>query len=305
MFLIASYAPAFERVNAYWSPSEWIHLSIMMFEIFTVFIPVYEIIRHHAIKRKAVSANSKWETASQTSTLNSATQDYKVFSLSMAEKGKSVDSLDEEFGDRLITMKALEHILQENPAPLLEFSALSDFSGENIAFLNYVARWKAANADKEFVHENIDAYRSALQIYLDFVGPRDAQFPLNLPSQKLKQLELVFEDSARDVRGEATTDPATPFDFGFPESTTPSTSAVDAEKYAGKIPFGFDMQIFNDAEDHIKYLVLTNTWPRFVAEMQSRRRSIDSDRTDATDDSKASFSSQMSGRVKALLKSIF
>lgn len=45
-------------------------------------------------------------------------------------------------GESILTMSALEHVLERNPGPLQEFSALRDFSGENIAFLTNVAEWK-------------------------------------------------------------------------------------------------------------------------------------------------------------------
>ncbi|KAM6523105.1 hypothetical protein FSOLCH5_003724 [Fusarium solani] len=45
------------------------------------------------------------------------------------------------------------------------------------------------------------------------------------------------------------------------------TDAVgDKTLYWGDIPDGFDATIFDNAEASIKYLVFTNTWPKFVKE---------------------------------------
>lgn len=41
------------------------------------------------------------------------------------------------------------------------------------------------------------------------------------------------------------------------------------QQYDGDIPSGFDRSVFDDAERSIKYLVLTNTWPKFVRERRS------------------------------------
>jgi hypothetical protein len=55
-----------------------------------------------------------------------------------------------------------------------------------------------------------------------------------------------------------------------------SGSISDKALYWGDIPEGFNATIFDDAEGSIKYLVLTNTWPKFV---KDRRCSTDSNDT--------------------------
>lgn len=279
----------------------------MVFEIFTIFVPVFQIIRLKIIARRAKDSNMRWETASQTSTLNSSTSDWKLQTIEVGEKGKVIDFSDASIGDRLITMKALDHVLAENPGPLLEFSSLNDFSGENIAFLNLLTRWRATSSTVENARFDADVYSGALQIYVDFVSPVDAQFPLNLPSKKLKHLQSVFESAARSIRGEGRYNAATPFDFDGGDEGAVGFTAVH---YTGQIPGSFELEIFDEIQEHIKYLVLTNTWPKFVMEMQSRRRSVDSGRTALTDDShdsndsQATLSSQISSQVRRLLKSI-
>lgn len=311
MFLIASYVPAFDKVNMYFSQSQWIHLSIMMFEIFTVFVPAVQVIRLWMLNKWAADANAKWETQSQTSTLRSSTTvEWKLSALSMAEKGKSMDFTDSEVGDRVITMKALEHVLAESPGPLLEFSALNDFSGENIAFLTRTDRWKSTwPAEKPTEEQNIEVYNTALEIYTDFISPLDAEFPLNLPSANLKKLEAIFEKPARILRGAARVNPATPFDFDGPMhrgrsgSETDDTSAY--AQYTGDISAEFNVTVFDTVQNHIKYLVLTNTWPKFVSEMQSRRKSEETNRSIFTAASKTTVASRVSSKISSLISSIF
>lgn len=282
----------------------------MMFEIFTIFVPAFQVVRLWMLNKKAARSNAKWETASQTSTLrSSSTIEWKLSALSIAEKGKTLDISDEELGDRIITMKALEHVLNENPGPLLEFSALNDFSGENIAFLTRISRWKTTWPGAPTEDETLIVYNAALEIYTDFISPVDAEFPLNLPSSDLKQLEKIFEKPARILRGAARVNPATPFDMD-PAQFRSRHAGGDTEigafaQYTGEIPAGFDEAVFDTVQGHIKYLVLTNTWPKFVSEMQSRRRSSETGRSVLTADSKTTVTSRISTKVAELLRSIF
>ena len=46
-------------------------------------------------------------------------------------------------------------------------------------------------------------------------------------------------------------------------------------QYWGEIPDEFDETVFDDAEKSIKYLVLTNTWPKFVRNRRSSMDTID------------------------------
>lgn len=244
-------------------------------------------------------------------------------------------------------MGAMEHLLQVNPEPLRHFSALKDFSGENVAFLTAVAEWKRAypvqnrSAGEDAEEDNDDdddsnkkkkknreeealrdAYTRALRIYTDFISLRDADFPINISFQDMAKLESVFEKAARILFGrDGLADPATPFDCAPPppppayvgggggngedsdnnnnnnhhgvvglgvdnnskrrlsqtsqrpimmpsakNSATELRSMVQRISYWGEIPGGFDAEVFDQAEANIKYLVLTNTWPKFVQE---------------------------------------
>ncbi|KAL7794276.1 putative GprK-type G-protein coupled receptor protein [Trichoderma ceciliae] len=283
MFLISSYVSVFEKVNQYFTPSQWIHLSILMFEIFTVFVPVFQVFKFWIQRRKTTRSNAKWESPSQTTTLtpsSSASEDWIFSSITLTGKGKPLDIFNEDLGDRLLTMSALEHILSVNPGPLQEFSALRDFSGENIAFLTGVEKWKSSWPETPSDEQRREVYNAALEIYIDFVSPKDAEFPLNLSSNEIKRVQDIFENAARIVCGEQTINPATPFDieiapFRYCEATGPfelKNQAIPRVKYEGEIPDAFDATVFDSIQGHIKYLVLTNTWPKFVDEMQARRR---------------------------------
>ncbi|KFA74047.1 hypothetical protein S40288_05159 [Stachybotrys chartarum IBT 40288] len=283
MFLISSYVPAFAPINVYFPPSQWIHLSTTFFEFFTVFLPAFQVARALLAKPKPIQRKNEWEITSQTS--------MRLRSVS----GSSTDKPDDtSTGDRLFTMQALEHTLETNSASLQEFSALNDFSGENVAFLTQSAQWKA----RFLAHNNYhQGFNEALHIYAKFISPRDAPFPLNLASTDLKNLEAVFEKATRILYGETRVNAATPFDS---EQGFGSEERLHAD-YTGEIPFEFSAVTLDNAYEHVKYLVLTNTWPRFVSYTQ-RRQSHDTERTRLTASSGKTLVGQLSRKISGILR---
>ncbi|KAL6874838.1 hypothetical protein J3F83DRAFT_728831 [Trichoderma novae-zelandiae] len=294
MWLIALYVSGMEAINHQFIPPQWIALSIWLMEIFTVFLPCWEVISHQALCQETLNTIAQWENnntglgkairsiKSKTTVIESIKTGWK--STHSSGKASSVESI--------LTLSALEHVLQRNPEPLQQFSALRDFSGENIAFLTSVGDWKSSfppsvlnrNSDisedtrRELVRER---FNRALRIYTEYISAADAAFPINISSVELKRLEAIFEKPARSMYGEKQeVNPAAPFDctdFARPGSANSSTSEKDAGdgvQYWGKIPDDFDQTIFDDAEKSIKYLVLTNTWPKFVRDRRSSMESF-------------------------------
>lgn len=272
-------------------------LSIWIIEIFTVFLPCWEVMRHQSLRQETLDSIARWEVKvksnkSENKSLNSETTMVE----SMMSGWKSTNASIKTTGSRdsILTMSALEHVLERNPAPLQEFSALREFSGENIAFLTSLAEWKnslpavlkdpTAPRDGSSKHLVREHFNRALHIYADFISVRHAEFPVNISSTDLKKLEDIFERPARLLYGEEReADPVSPFDkFTFePASPTGSESSEKGMAncirnrihYWGDIPKQFNANVFQDAEASIKYLVLTNTWPKFI---KDRRTSIDS-----------------------------
>lgn len=334
MFLIALYVPAFASVNKYFAPSEWyvksinqnlpptakntpltpprIHLTTMFIEIFTVFVPCYEIIRLKMIRKQVAASKVKYDSDSELSNFCTLVPSSKSSTVNLVMEKEQVYAIVEDTQpDRLFTMTALNRVLTEHPAPLQEFSAYSDFSGENIAFLTSLVRFKEKfPKQKGHLHgdKRSDAYNAALQLYIDYISPRDAEFPLNLSSRDLKVLESMFEASARELLGEAQTNEATPFAFDGPPPTGDSSGPekTTLSPYTGSIPDDFDMSIFDAAQDHVKNLVLNNTWPKFVRDVQNRRRkstgSLNSEATADSEDSQRTMVSQITDFMRSLRK---
>ncbi|KAF9892321.1 hypothetical protein FE257_002098 [Aspergillus nanangensis] len=313
MWLIALYVPAFEVINPYWIPPQWICLSILVMEIFAVFLPCWEVMRHQSLRQETLDLIAQWEAKTK-GTGNDAKSFSDVSTMidSMMSGWKSTDgsiATKNTGRDSILTMGALEHVLERNPMPLQKFSALNDFSGENIAFLTSVAEWKNSlpksirdgsapdnENTRELIHER---YSRALHIYVEFISVRHAEFPVNISSQDLRRLEHIFEESARVVYGDEAKleDPVTPFDkftFDVPPSPTQTESSQrpihlqpleSAARYGGDVPVpeDFDAKVFDDAEDSIKYLVLTNTWPKFIKTRRISTESADTLKPDGGD----------------------
>ncbi|PHH62101.1 hypothetical protein CDD81_7594 [Ophiocordyceps australis] len=286
MWLIALYVPAMEPVNKYWLPPQWICASIWIMQVFTVLLPCWEVMRQQSLRQETLDCIAQWESNKQhTSTaksLNSGSTFVESVMTGWKSTNGSVRTNDSD--ESILTMGALEYVLERNPAPLQEFAAFRDFSGENIAFLTSVAQWKSSlpvalqqgrgskgadHSSRQLVRER---YNGALGIYAQFISVRDAHFPINISSHDLKRLEAIFERSARILYGEKqSADPATPFDMDL-KTGPPSSHESDAMpdfvhdrvQYWGAIADAFDETVFDDAEKSIKYLVLTNTWPKFV-----------------------------------------
>ncbi|KAL7900610.1 GPCR, GprK-like protein [Trichoderma sp. SZMC 28014] len=280
MWLIALYVPAMEPVNNYFIPPQWIAVSIMLLEIFTVFVPVIEVVKQQGLTQETLNSIARWESRKKgfSGADKSINSDSTRSSWRMGGAA-SVHTTSSSSGS-ILTMEALEHTLTKNPEPLQHFSALRDFSGENIAFLTSVKEWKATyfptsrsstEKDDGLVKElPRECFESALKIYVEFISATHAEFQINLSSTDFKNLQTVFEHAARVICGSersSSIDPCTPFD-DTPHRVD-SESTLNIIRYWGDVPAEFNEAVFDDAELSIKYLVLTNTWPKFIKERRS------------------------------------
>lgn len=276
-----------------------------------MFIPCYEVWRSHTLRKETLDSIARWElkvksSGSDEKSLNSASTMVESFISGWKSTNESVKSSDSR--DSILTMHALEHVLERNPAPLQEFSALKEFSGENIAFLTRVSDWKqtlpSAMQDGTLSPSGIDSktairetFNRALHIYAEFISTRHAEFPLNISSQDMSALDAIFEKPTQLLYGdERESNPISPFDkFTFdlpsPALTESSEKPMNPKvtdiknmvQYWGAIPESFSGSIFDDAEKSIKYLVLTNTWPKFIRDRRrSSLHSFDTMKSDAT-----------------------
>ncbi|EJP64787.1 uncharacterized protein BBA_06356 [Beauveria bassiana ARSEF 2860] len=302
MWIIAMYVPAMEAVNKYFVPPQWICLAIIFMEIFTIFVPCWEILRCQRLQKETLNHIAQWESKNRGKAVKgvrslASSGDSTIVESILTGRKSAAGSYSSSSDESILTMSALEYVLERNPIPLQQYSALREFSGENIAFLTSVSEWKSSfpssirtsqypSSDtnmRELVRER---FNRALRIYAQFVSRQDAEFPINISSMQQKKLAAVFEAPTRLLYGEKRTlDSATPFGVDWEKATQPETAleslsletvcVEDRVQYWGEVPDAFNETIFDDAEQSIKYLVLTNTWPKFVRHRQASTISED------------------------------
>lgn len=286
-------------------------LSITFIEIFAVFIPCWQTFKHQSLQQYILESIANWEARNKARDRSNSifTGSTKVAS-STAVTFKSFAKLENgDHSEDIFTMGALEYVLERNPEPLRKFSALRDFSGENIVFLSVVGEWKnsfvqSPRSEQRQSELTRERFNRALRIYTEFISPYYAEFQINIASQDLKRLESIFEHAARILYGDKTerfTDPVVPFEDPNWGPASPNGGSeigrvpqhlgrspiADRVQYWGEIPEAFTANVFDEAETSVKYLVLTNTWPKFVKE---RRYSLDSEDSGETADTYHSIS---------------
>jgi len=296
----------------------------MVMEASLVFIPCWQVLKNRHLRKETLDILAKWEHQKEISTAGDESilgTNSTLSSDTRTTKSSKTASRRSTKG-QLYGMQALEKVLNTNPTPLLLFAALKDFSGENISFLNHVHEWRAAwapsseshySAFKIQNHKRADdealwryQFRLAIEIYLSFVSMQHSEFPINLSSAHLKELNAVFETPAATINittivPENVSRPlkskgSRPFDMEhgsdtllvsmpalpthgdtdpIDTSTTFGMNARSGDKLrllgltprlppSTPIPDTFGPGVFDHAEESIKYMVLTNTWPRFV-----------------------------------------
>lgn len=234
----------------------------------TVFFPIYESYTSNHLSASTLSAlrdwekSHKWQADSDDRTLGSKsaiTQDTTSTQTTTASQDK-----------KNFTMAALEHQLITNPTPLLNFAATRDFTAENIIFLMNVRDWKQKWSTN--MHTPDELFSLAHEIYLNSVCEKHAEFAINIEGVIRTRLDNIFSshpssttrtphqsNSLSNLGDEVPLSP-------LKSPATMSTSSIrKGEVYEDGT--GIDDKVFDAAEKSIKYLVLTNTWRKYINEL--------------------------------------
>ena len=218
-------------------------------EISVIFIPCIMVVKSRKLQKETIQQLIDWERnhGSGTSVDTGSTYVPTLDGYRLPSPAPSSGPIRSE----LYSMKALEKALATNTTPLLRFSALKDFSGENISFLKHVHDWKAtwtaaasqqpppprfpltrksnklpALLDNETLRRH--QFTFAVEIYVSFISPQYSDFPINISCAQLKDLESIFCHAASTLNARVQENPATPFD-SFP---CPLTNPDDVEQNA-------------------------------------------------------------------------
>jgi hypothetical protein len=323
LWIAAVFSTAFKPVNPWFVPPMWLAPGIIVMQFATIFFPIFEIYEHRMSLLKRVESFSSSDSTIWSGSFIAE----KVNQL--RPKSSATEFLDElnTTVGRLYSIGALEHALNVNPEPLLQYAARQDFTAENIVFLTQVRDWRRAwqsapkNPSTGLVTEDaqIRLFRMAIDIFTTSVDEKTSDFPINIEGHVRKGLAAILGPTVlNDLGGFATRNaqknsygtelhgvpsmiPVAPWaeqkqavaitttisastaETGLRSISTGTTVAskpISAEpkpyrledrpdispKTNGRgldIP-GFDEHVFDDAESSIKYLVLTNTWRKFV-----------------------------------------
>lgn len=283
----------------------------MIMQASVIFVPFFQIFKHRRLATETRDIIAEWEEKQKFGSMTTGS--------STKHGRQSIKSTVSTRQGVMYTMSALERALKLDPTGLLLFSALRDFSGENISFLIHVRDWKAAwsttNAKtgmlrKQGTNKVHDPalvrrqFQQAVGIYASFVSMKYSEFPINISSTHLRDLEAMFEQYAVLVCAEPASNAATPFDnywsstvsedlesqtgkdafsvvstavgeTGREDMKRDATTSIHMQQYKmtnfGErlpanigFPDTFDETVFDKAELSIKELVLTNTWAKYV-----------------------------------------
>jgi hypothetical protein len=281
---------------------------------FSIFVPCYQVYKNRRLESETRQIIAEWESKKKYGSAHSGDSTQAGSKYSSKASSRSMKSNRDP---QMYTLDSLERVIQLNPKPLLLFADLKDFSGENISFLTHINEWKTGWTipspvkvnflRKAEINRQADdilrrrQFNLALHIYSSFVSLHYSDFPINISSVHLKELDALFADGAAKMNKGTDQNAATPFaDFGAEDlkhgaaneisrtSTTVSSHAMvdimpcpERKHYsqvqalqlgdvgddlpAGiEVPAAFGPNTFDRAEASITELVLTNTWPKFV-----------------------------------------
>lgn len=249
-----------------------------MMEFTTIFFPLWEAYQARYHRKITLSALDEWEKSrSQDSSLSSD-------SLKKGSVHPSETSTERQQRRDMYSMESLEKTLSRDAGELLQFAATKEFTGENIIFLTQVRDWKQAWREAQTSSGTIKQsakrklFNTAAKIYYGSICLHTAQFPVNIESKIYFKLEQIFRGEGIEVQRSEVTPFADDFSPLVVEEHTincPVQRTLKRMKDGVKVtveealsdfsvPEGFDGAVFDMAERSVKYMVLTNTWIRWV-----------------------------------------
>lgn len=211
-----------------------------------------------------------------------ATSTSETASLTSAQSIVSTKSSTIVYGKELkskASMQALEFSIEHSIEPLIAWAAAREFTAENTIFLREVRNFKKKWSSLKVVTtaQRRQMFNEASLIYFTLVNPFTAETPINIEYKIFKHLQSTFASvdfdpymprtQTPDIKSPVARDnvvcpwedtisrPAS-IDSNHTTSSTSSTRSI--------VPSEFTDEVFDAAFESIKYLVFTNTWPRYV-----------------------------------------
>ncbi|KAF2265181.1 hypothetical protein CC78DRAFT_208083 [Lojkania enalia] len=255
--------PAIYSINRYFAPAGWFIPSLVVCQQVLIIIPL----------RDAFKSRPRRSSVSSTTTTATLT----IPSPSSSNKSPQV-VLNKELKPKA-SMQALEFCIEHRIEPLISWAASREFTAENTIFLREVRNFKKKWASLRSVTtaQRRQMFTEASLIFFSLINPFTAETPINIEYKVFKTLQRTFATVEYDPypsRSGAST-PESPSNrenvvcpwedvLDRPTSITSDTSASSSASTRSIVPSEFTENVFDAAFESIKYLVFTNTWPKYV-----------------------------------------
>lgn len=224
-----------------------------------------------------------WDAAGYKQTSSASSSILASSSGSSNVSEKSFQSICKELKPKA-SMQALESAIEHDIESLVDWTASREFTAENTVFLREVRNFKRKWSSLRTVTtaQRRQMHTEASLIFFTLVNPFTAETPINIDYKIFKQLQVQFEGMEYDPympkRSASPTDSTLanerehvvcPWEntLNRPASTDSSSSGASISSTSSTrslVPSQFTEEIFDPAFESIKYLVFTNTWPRYV-----------------------------------------
>ncbi|KAJ4333214.1 hypothetical protein N0V87_007769 [Didymella glomerata] len=265
--------PEINRINNYFAPAGWFIPSLIVCQQVLIVIPLADAFKARPRQRPL---SHETETASLTSTVSASSE-------------KSAQELFRELKPKA-SMQALELSIEQNIEPLIVWAATKEFTAENAIFIREVRNWRKKWSSLKVVStsQRRQMYNEASLIYFTLINPFTAETPINIEYKIFKVLQNLFAGLEYDPympRSQTPEDIKSPVirenvicpweeTLSRPASIQSDVTSISSSSTGSIIPSEFTEDIFDAAYESIKYLIFTNTWPRYVdAEMASKASS--------------------------------
>ncbi|KAE8833111.1 hypothetical protein CFE70_004161 [Pyrenophora teres f. teres 0-1] len=254
-------------INHFFAPAGWFIPSLVVCQQVLLIIPLRGAIRARPQRRSSISS-----TESLTSTISNDS------SLEHTEK-EIVGMCSKEMRSKG-SMQALEFTIEQNIEPLIAWAAAREFTAENCIFLREVRNFKRKWGCLKVVTtaQRRQMFTEASLIFYALVNPFTAESPINIEYRIFKNLQTTFQDVDFDPYMPRSTTPENmsspnaarevvcPWEdtLSRPTSMESNTTTSSTASTRSIVPSEFTENVFDPAFSSIKYLVFTNTWPRYV-----------------------------------------
>ena len=230
-----------------------------------IIIPLRDALKAQPYRRRSSIADTDTDSLASKHAILSEKPVYEVPSNTLKTKG---------------SMQALELSIENNIEPMIVWAATREFTAENCIFLREVRnfRRKWGNLTVVTTAQRRQMFNEASLIFFTLVNPFTAESPINIEYKVFKPLQTLFVDVEFDPympRSDTPENVKSPVmrenvvcpwedTLSRPASIQSDVTASSTSSTRSIVPSEFTDEIFDSAYESIKYLVFTNTWPRYV-----------------------------------------